>query len=223
MKWTLYGPDSLLFQFTDAVGDAAFAKGRAIIAELENRPPLGLVEFIPAFTTVLLEFDLTQTPDLKRIAPELAARLETAAAVEIPPAPVKEVPVIYDGPDLDRVAQLNRLDASQIAELHAATIYKVYMLGFSPGFAYLGDLDSRLHTPRLASPRPRVPAGSVGIGGEHTGVYTVESPGGWNLIGRTPLKIFDAGRVKAGQPDDAMFFLRHGDRVRFVPLKHERG
>ena len=223
MKWILYGPDSLLLQFADTVGEAAFAKGRAIIAELENRPPQGLVEFIPAFTTILLEFNPDLAPDLKRIAPDLADRLEAAAAVELPPAPVKEMPVIYDGPDLARVAALNRLDASEIAELHAAPVYKVYALGFSPGFAYLGDLHPRLHTPRLASPRPRVPAGSVGIGGEHTGVYTVESPGGWNLIGRTPLKIFDPDRIKAGQSAEAMFFLRHGDRVRFVTQEREVG
>ena len=217
MKWTLYGPDALLFQFADRVGDAAFAKGRAIVTELENHPPAGVREFVPAFTSVLLEFDPEQIPDLRRIAPELAARLDAASNLEIPPSPIKEIPVVYDGPDLERVARTNQLTAKEITELHSTPVYMVYALGFSPGFPYLGDLDPRLHTPRLPSPRTRVPAGSVAIGGEHTGIYTVDSPGGWNIIGHTPLKVFDLNRAKASQRDEAMFYLRHGDRVRFVP------
>jgi KipI family sensor histidine kinase inhibitor len=90
------------------------------------------------------------------------------------------------------------------------------MLGFSPGFPYLGELDPRLHTPRLASPRVNVRAGSVAIGGGHTGIYTVDSPGGWNIIGHTPLKIFDPVRGEPNGPDDAMFWLKPGDRVKFV-------
>lgn len=221
MKWTPYGTDALLFQFADQLGETAFAKGRAIVAELENHPPPGLTEFVPAFTSVLIEFDPVQISDPVLIAPELAARLEAAALTEIPPAPVKEIPVVYDGPDLARVAQLNRLSIDDVRELHSAPIYKVYMLGFSPGFPYLGDLDPRLHTPRLASPRTRVAAGSVAIGGEHTGIYSVESPGGWNIIGHTPVKIFDPVRAKAEEKDEAMFYLRHGDRVRFVPVNRK--
>lgn len=219
MKWFLYGPDALLFQFADHVGDDAFARGRAIVADLENDPPPGLTEFVPAFTSILLEFDLNQVPDPKQIAPELAARLETSAALELPPAPVKEIPVVYDGPDLERVAQTNHLTIDDVRNLHSAPVYKVYMLGFSPGFPYLGDLDPSLHTSRLPSPRTRVPAGSVAIGGEHSGIYTVDSPGGWNIIGHTPLKIFDLSRANDGEDEEAMFYLRHGDRVRFVPMK----
>jgi inhibitor of KinA len=122
--------------------------------------------------------------------------------------------VRYDGSDLERVAQANQLSVAQLCELHAAPVYKVYMLGFAPGFPYLGDLDPRLHTPRLPAPRARVAAGSVAIGGEHTGIYSVETPGGWNIIGRTPVKLFDPARE-----DEAMFLLRAGDRVKFVPLK----
>ena len=93
------------------------------------------------------------------------------------------------------------------------------MLGFSPGFPYMGDLDPRLHTPRLASPRTKVRPGSVAIGGEHTGIYTVESAGGWNIIGHTSVKIFDPTRAAADGRDKAMFFLSPGDRVKFVPIK----
>ncbi len=221
MKWTLYGPNALLFQFSDQVGDDAFAKGRAITVDLESCPPPGLIEFVPAFTSVLLEFDPRLVPDPRQIAPELAARLEMSASAELPPSPVKEIPVVYDGLDLERVAQTNRLPIDEICELHSATVYKVYMLGFSPGFPYLGDLHPRLRTPRLSSPRTRVPAGSVAIGGEHTGIYTVDSPGGWNIIGRTSLVLFDPKRSEAGPRLDAMFYLRHGDQVRFVPTKRD--
>ena len=111
------------------------------------------------------------------------------------------------------------MTVEQVCELHSAPVYRVYMLGFSPGFPYLGDLDPRLHTPRLASPRAKVRAGSVAIGGEHTGVYTVDSPGGWNIIGHTPLKIFDPLRGDPNGQDEAMFWLKPGDRVKFVRVK----
>lgn len=217
MTWTLYGPDALLFQFAEDVGDTAFDRGRAIVAELEKRPPAGMLEFVPGFTTVLIEFDGKQEINLKKIAGELAAQLESAAMIDIPIASVKEIQIAWDGPDLARVAQVNRLRIDDVKEIFLAKIYRVYLLGFSPGFPYLGDLDRRLHTPRLAAPRPRVSAGSIAIGGEHTGIYTVESPGGWNIIGHTRTKIFDLERTKAGQDEIASFFLKHGDQVKFIP------
>lgn len=199
MKVQPYGPNAVLVTFAEAVGDEAFARSRAITRLLERQPPPGLVEFVPAFTTMLLEFE-NRVPDL--------SFLEQAEIGDLPPAPLKEIPVVYDGPDLERVAGHNQLTVDEVCERHAATIYKVYMLGFCPGFAYLGDLDPRLHTPRLANPRTRVPAGSVGIGGSHTGVYPSETPGGWNLIGRTSIKLCDLSVPE--------FFLHPGDRVKFV-------
>ena len=217
MIWTKYGPNALLFRFSEKVGDDAFHRGRALAADLEERPPMGLVEFVPGITTVLLEFDPTLVPDVESIAPELAVRLKIGLKRRVPPAQLKEIPIIYDGPDLERVASLNRLSVADVCRRHAAPLYKVYVLGFTPGFPYLGDLDRRIQTPRLAAPRTRVPVGSVGIGGEHTGIYTVESPGGWNLIGRTPDKIFDPKRSTDESNRHSMFLLKPGDRVRFVP------
>jgi inhibitor of KinA len=217
MKWIQYGPSALLFQFADRLGDQTFAKGQAITAELERRPPSGLVEFVPALTTVLLEFDPRLVPNLRELAEQICQQLESAAAVEPLPSPAKEIPVIYDGPDLERVARHHGLAPNQVGQLHAAPIYKVYMLGFTPGFPYLGDLDPRLHTPRLSSPRSTVRAGSIAIGGAHTGIYSVDSPGGWNIIGHTTVKLFDLSRATAPDEDQAMFFLQAGDRVKFVP------
>jgi inhibitor of KinA len=219
MNWFRYGPHALLFQFASELGEATFKKGRAIIASLEQNPPEGLIEFIPAFASVLLLFQHASEHDLERRAPELARRLEKAAAQPSPPAPIKTIPVIYDGPDLERVARHQQLKIWQVPEIHARVIYQVYMLGFAPGFPYLGDLDARLHTPRLPNPRPRVPAGSVAIGGEHTGIYSVPSAGGWNIIGHTTVTLFHP------HPDDASgaplttFLLAPGDRVQFAPVQ----
>lgn len=199
MKIEPYGPNAVLITFADKPGDEAFARGRALAHALEHRPPPGLVEYVPAFTTMLLEFE-REVPDL--------SFLEHVTAAELPPTPIKEIPVSYNGPDLQRVADYNQLSMTDVCERHSAVIYKVYMLGFSPGFPYLGDLDPRIHAPRLANPRTRVPAGSVAIGGQHTGIYPSETPGGWNIIGHTSIKLFD--------PEHMTFFLHPGDRVKFV-------
>jgi KipI family sensor histidine kinase inhibitor len=212
MNCAPYGPTALLFSFAEHVGDEAFAKGSAIALELERNPPAGMVEFVSGFTTVLVIFE--DREQRARIADELLRKLQSCVAPVAQPPPAKEMLVVYDGPDLPRVAEAHHLTIPEVPELHAAATYKVYMLGFSPGFPYLGDLDPRLHTPRLASPRTRVPAGSIAIGGSHTGIYPVEGPGGWNIIGHTNVQLFDAKREGA-----EMFLLRQGDRVRFVPQR----
>lgn len=242
MDWTPYGPDAWLLRFADGLGDETFARGRAIATALEQDPPEGLVAFVPSFTSVLLEFrpDALGADPAERLA-AIGRRLAAAWAHPTVAAPVVEIPVFYDGPDLERVAAVHGLPVSEVIARHSATEYKVYLIGFSPGFPYLGDLDPLLHTPRLAVPRPRVPAGSVAIGGEHTGIYSVESPGGWNILGRTPVRLFvpeaaeaEGVEVAGGpaaatatadhpvrgplDPDRRIFRLRAGDRVRFVPL-----
>ena len=219
MNWVSYGPNSLLFRFAEHVGEEALARQRGIVTDLERQAPAGLVEFVPAFTTILLEFDPKIVPEPKQLAEELLSRFEAASQTRWQAAPVQEIPVRYDGEDLEGVAQRAALAVEQVCELHCAPVYRVYMLGFSPGFPYLGDLDPRLHTPRLASPRAKVRAGSVAIGGEHTGIYTVDGPGGWNIIGHTPLRIFDPSRLAPMRPEEGMFCLNPGDRVKFVRVK----
>jgi inhibitor of KinA len=127
------------------------------------------------------------------------------------------IPVCYGqdfGPDLNYVAEFHGLTPQEIIRLHAAPLYDVYMIGFTPGFPYLGGLDERLVTPRLKDPRRRVPVGSVAIADRQTGIYPIESPGGWQLIGKTPLKLFD---LRQAEP----FFLKPGDRVRFKPITRD--
>jgi len=212
VKCLPYGPNAWLVHFAEQVDDSAFERGRAISASLENDPPEGLREFVLGYTTVLLIFGEPTVKHQRWDVEGSVERLRSAAEAPVDEAPIKEIPTRYDGPDLQRVAELNSLSVEEVIRLHSERLYKVYLLGFAPGFPYLGDLDKRLHTPRLDKPRTRVPAGSVAIGGEHTGVYSIPNPGGWNLIGRTEVKLFDLSR---GDGREA-FYLQPGDRVKFV-------
>ena len=128
------------------------------------------------------------------------------------------IPVCYDrrcAPDLDELAQLHALSPGEVASAHSAVLYSVGYVGFTPGFAYLHGLPARLASPRLSTPRPRVPAGSVGIAGTQTGIYPSATPGGWRLIGRTPVRMFDAARSPPAR-------LAMGDTVRFAPITFEQ-
>jgi inhibitor of KinA len=210
VKCIPYGSNAWLLYFSDEVGDAAFERGRAIANELESSPPEGLREYVLAYTSVLLIFGEPNVKHLQRPIEQVVARLEKVVRRKLKAAPIKEIPVRYDGEDLERVAKHAGLSTDEVVKIHSGTVYKVYMLGFAPGFPYLGELDARLHIPRLESPRSQVPAGSVAIGGEHTGVYSIPNPGGWNLIGSTDVKLFDP------HAEESQFYLQAGDRVRFV-------
>ena len=185
----------------------AAALGRVRAAALP-----GVIECVPGFTSVTVHLDpLAAVPGIARA---LRGLVEAMEAGEADPGRRVEIPVRYggeEGPDLAEVAALHGMAEAEIVALHSGAEYRVHLLGFAPGFPYLGGLHPRLHTPRRPSPRTTVPAGSVGIGGAQTGVYPVESPGGWRLIGRTPLRLFDARR-------DPAALLRAGDRVRFRPV-----
>lgn len=217
--WVPYGPHALLLRFADEVGDVAFRRSRAILAELEHRPPVGLLECVPGFTTMLLRFDPGQAGNLPWLGRFLAAQLAALAPAELSEAPVKEIPVAYDGEDLEALAEEKDLRPADVIDRHSDPIYKVYLLGFSPGFPYLGELPAILHTPRRANPRPRVPAGAVAIGGEHTGIYSVDSPGGWWIIGHTHVPLFARERLHTAASARELFHLQPGDRVKFVPVK----
>ena len=177
----------------------------------------GILNLHPAYTSVLVDFDpRLYTHD--RLEALVRERWETRRDEAPPPPPrTVEIPVRYGGefgPDLPDVARHNGLAAERVIELHAAADYLVYFVGFSTFFPYLGGLPPQLATPRLSAPRKHVPAGSVAIGGSQAGVYPLASPGGWRLIGRTPLPLFD---LHSSPPP----LLRMGDHVRFIPLAME--
>ena len=171
----------------------------------------GVRDLSPAYSSILVRFnplELTHAEVEARLR-ELWPKLES---VELPEPKRVEIPVSYGGdfgPDIEDVARHCGLSVEEVIALHSGAEYRVYFLGFSPGFAYLGGLAEALATPRLAKPRREVPAGSVGIAGQQTGVYPLATPGGWRLIGRTSLRLFEAGR-------EPMSLLEIGDLVRFV-------
>ena len=176
----------------------------------------GLGEGVPGYTTLLVHYDPLLLDGEQALAAlhQLAGQ---AAALSLPEPRQVEVPVHYGGehgPDLESVARHTRLSPQEVVRIHAGGIYPVYFIGFTPGFPYLGGLDRRLATPRLETPRPLVPAGSVGIAGQQTGIYSVDSPGGWRLIGWTPLKLFDPLA-------DPPAMLAPGDVVRFQIVEDE--
>ena len=208
-----FGPDALLIRFASEGEAAAFGRGQALLRHLEERPPPGLIEATPGFTTLLLEFEPGTCPE-PRVLSVVYESVVRGAKSDPAPARTIEIPVVYDGPDLERVAQRAKLTVEKAVRLHTDSTYRVHLLGFAPGFPYLAGLHRKLHTPRLDTPRPTVPAGSVAIGGEHTGVYPVATAGGWNLIGRTSLVAVDSAGARAGDP--AAFYFRPGDAVRFV-------
>ena len=215
MKWIPYGRNAILVQFAERPDEWAWRKCRAMVHALEQGSGHRVAEFVPGYTSLLVEFDLRRDEPLAEVAEETMTLLRGAARRKVSPGPLHEIPVNYEGPDLERVAAHNGLTVQQVIKYHTAPIYKVYLLGFAPGFPYLGELHHKLRTPRLDRPRSKVPAGSVAIGGEHTGVYTVPSPGGWNIIGRTETKIFDPA-----DGTESAFLLKQGDRVRFRAVQH---
>lgn len=207
-----YGPNAWMLTFADDVNDIAFERGRRISNHLTSSPPEGLREFVMGYQTVLLIFGEPTVKHQEWPIAEVARTLEQISTGAIAEADIKEITVTYDGPDLERVARHNSLSCDDVVAIHSNTLYKVYLLGFAPGFPYLGELDSRIHTPRLETPRSEVPAGAVGIGGSHTGIYPIPNPGGWNLIGTTEERLFDP----SVQEDQDKFRLHPGDKVRIV-------
>jgi KipI family sensor histidine kinase inhibitor len=180
---------------------------------LELEPVAALRNIHPAYCSLLLKFDPLHT-DHDRLQATLLQYLARIEHVSLPEPREVEIPVCYGGdhgPDLIEVGSLHGITPEQVIELHSSATYLVYFLGFVPGFAYLGGLPDALVTPRLATPRRKVPSGSVGIAGNQTGVYPVSTPGGWRLLGRTPVQIFRPERKE-------LSLLAIGDRVRFTPI-----
>ncbi len=223
------GDRCLMIELGRRVDPAINAAVRALADRLLDAAIDGVTDVVPAFTTVAVHYRPEafasprqagagdDTPH-RRLAGRIEAILAAGVEAAHEAARTVEIPVCYGGefgPDLDEVAAACGLTPAQVIELHAASPHLVYMLGFAPGFPYIGGLDARLSMPRRATPRVRIAPGTVAIAREQSAIYTMETPGGWNLIGRTPLELF---RPLADPPS----LLRPGDRVRFVPIERER-
>jgi len=212
-RFRLGGDRALYVELGNAISPEVNARVRALLAAIDKASIAGVQGLAPTYASILvyynpLEISLGQLKD--RLS-QLAANAGEASQVT---TRVVEIPTLYGGehgPDLDFVASHNRLSPKEVVDIHTATDYLVYMVGFNPGFPYLGGMSDKIATPRLSTPRIRVPAGSVGIAETQTGIYPLDSPGGWRLIGRSPVRMFDPSREPPA-------LAQAGDRVRFVSI-----
>ncbi|HWA28782.1 MAG TPA: 5-oxoprolinase subunit PxpB [Lacunisphaera sp.] len=225
MQITPMGDSALIIELGDTINEATHLRVQAAWRALAAEPMPGVSEAVPAYTTVTLFYDPSQAvragapPEaiVSWLSDRVRERLKDPPKAAKAKARTVEVPVCYggeSGPDLDRVAAQAKLPAAEVVKRHAKAEYRVHLIGFAPGFPYLGGLPKELITPRHAKPRMAVPAGSVGIGGEQCGIYPQVTPGGWNLIGRTPLRLFRP-------EEDPPVFLQAGDIVKFRPIPPE--
>lgn len=210
------GDRAILAEYGDAIDERVNEKVRAVTELLRRRSVDGIDLILPSYRSIGIRFDplIITVSKIENILSSLESELDTAA---IPEARTVEIPVCYGGeygPDIGFVAGHNGIDPEEVIRIHSAAPYRIYTIGFAPGFFYLGGLDPRLHTPRMETPRAKVPAGSVGIAETQTGAYPIDSPGGWRIIGRTPLRLFDASRPEP-------FFYQAGDSIRFMPVSPE--
>lgn len=206
------GDTALAIEFGSEIDRSISDTVLALDAALAREQVEGIVEAVPTFRSLLVHFDPLKITH--RILTDRIAALLRSAAGESPVQRRWHIPACYEGdfaPDLGEVAERTGLSPAEVIELHSATEFHVYMIGFLPGFPYMGDLPKPLRLPRREEPRTRLPAGSIAIATAMTAIYPVESPGGWHLIGRSPVKLFD---VSWDQPA----LLAPGDKVRFVPL-----
>ena len=210
------GDQALIVELGDEIDPDVNRRVHDLMRSVEGQGIPGVVDLVPTYRSLLVQYDATRTtlPELE----EALAGVERGLSGEALETPrVVHIPTLYGGdygPDLPYVAEQAGLTADEVIQVHSDGEYLVYMMGFTPGFPYLGGLEERLATPRLATPRQVIPEGSVGIAEGQTGVYPVASPGGWRLIGRTPLRLFDPMRGPSS-------LIVAGDRVRFVPLDGE--
>lgn len=204
----------------DAIDFTTHQKIIALFHQFLNANIIGVKDIIPAYTTITVVYDIEA---IKRITNTAACKFmfeQIEKAISVcdweNETSLREIiiPVCYDillGIDLAEMSRQKTIPIEDIINIHTTATYNVYMLGFLPGFAYMGTVDDKIATPRLSKPRTNVPAGSVGIAGNQTGIYPLDSPGGWNIIGQTPLQMFDANK-------EAPCLLKPGDRIKFVQV-----
>lgn len=213
-KYLLAGDKAIVVEFGDIIDEDINRKVINLMKNIESSSLINSIyEMIPTYRSLMIIYNPLKITfnDLINSVKNIEFNLKILDKSE---KNIIKIPVLYGndfGPDIDTVAKHNGLSIEDVIRLHSEAEYLVYMLGFTPGFTYLGGMNSKLETPRLANPRVKIPEGSVGIAGKQTGVYPIESPGGWQLIGRTPIKLYDPKRENP-------ILLKAGDYVKFTPI-----
>jgi KipI family sensor histidine kinase inhibitor len=215
-RYRLMGDRSVLVELGDDISPLVNQQVCNLFVGLDQQPIEGVLELVPGYRSLLVVYDPLQVnvEKLQNKIDETLSQLDTSR----PPAPrTVEIPVVYGeeyGPDLEWVADFQKISPEEVIRLHTQPVYRVYMIGFMPGYPYLGEVPDELVTPRRDTPRTHVPQGSVAIAQKQTGIYPVESPGGWQLIGRTPVNLFDPGK-------ESPSLLEMGDQVKFYAISKE--
>ena len=225
LSFSPLGDRALLMELGDHPDTATIGRVRALAEHLGEQQLPGVLDLVPALCTLGVHYDPESWRDdtgqhspYEMLVSAIQKVLPDLASLRVAEGQLHEIPVCYEaeyGEDLRSLARARDLDPAQVVSIHSASEYTVYMLGFAPGFAYLGQLDGRLVSPRRDTPRARVPAGSIAVANQYTGIYPAPLPGGWHIIGRTHLQLFDLSR-------DQPSLLSAGDRVRFVPVSASR-
>jgi len=207
------GDSAVIIKAGDEISEEINLTVRKLLVRIEHENIIGVIDFIPSYNELMICYDPSIISSRKLL--DTLRTLETNIdTIELPESEIIHVPVFYgsqSGPDLNEVASRNNLSEEEVVKIHTSGSYKVYMLGFTPGFCYLGGMDQRIATPRKQSPRLIIPAGAVGIAEKQTGIYPIASPGGWQLIGKTPLRLFDPAK----KPE---FLIQAGDYIKFYPI-----
>ncbi|EHI97487.1 Conserved hypothetical protein CHP00370 [Clostridium sp. DL-VIII] len=209
-----------LVEFGKVINEEINKRVRTFCNYLDNHPFKGFVEYVPAFTSISVIYNPLELnyespyEEVKELLEEMLCHVDFSKVYE---ENIVNIPVCYGGefgPDIEYVAEINNLTVEEVIKIHSEGKYLVYMVGFAPGFPYLGGMSEKISAPRRESPRIAIPEGSVGIAGMQTGVYPIETPGGWQLIGRTPIKMFKLDR----QPQS---ILKAGDIAKFYPISYD--
>lgn len=228
MDYQIINEQSIMIKFEPQIDPETFKKVQQIVKYLEQQNLEAITEIVPSYRAVMIHFDQTKI-NAKELIDTLNLDHLDIDNIEISESSkVVRIPVVYGGeygPDLETVAEHNQLSTDEVIKLHTEPTYLIYMLGFMPGFPYLGGLDERLYTPRRDEPRVRIDAGSVGIANNQTGLYPQDSPGGWQIIGRTPLDVFDLNRepmILYAADDNIQFYeISENDFDEILATKHQ--
>lgn len=213
IKFLTAGDSAIVMEFGDTIEKEINARIAAVVENLKNKKIDGILDILPTYRSILINYDPVKI-SYGEMVETLKGLSKADSNKQSDEVRLIEIPTLYGGeygPDIDFVAKNAKLSEEEVIKIHSGTDYLVYMMGFIPGFTYLGGLDERIATPRLKSPRLKIDPGSVGIAGSQTGMYPLESPGGWQLIGRTPLKLFDDTK-------EPPVFIQAGDYIRYVPI-----
>ena len=215
-RYLISGDKGLVVEFGNIISEEVNKKVRNLYLAIRKIHIEGIIEMIPTYRSLLIHYDPIeiQIDDLMEKLMEIEKYLDN---IDLPKPRIIEIPTIYGGEfgeDINFVSEHNGISEDEVIKIHSSVDYLIYMIGFTPGFSYLGGMSDKIEAPRLKIPRTKIPAGSIGIAGKQTGIYPIESPGGWQLIGRTPIKLYDPN-------SQIPILLQAGNYIKFIPIEKE--